>query len=30
LLARDDFFEARAIAALTLCLPQLRQRLAAV
>jgi ADP-ribose diphosphatase len=30
LLARDDFFEARAIAALTLCLPQLRQRIAAV
>jgi ADP-ribose diphosphatase len=29
LLARDDFFEARAIAALTLCLPQLRQRVAA-
>lgn len=29
LLARDDFYEARAIAALTLCLPKLRQRMAA-
>ena len=30
LLARDDFYEARAIAALTLCLPKLGQRAAAV
>lgn len=29
LFARDDFFEARAIAALTLCLPQIHRRLAA-